>query len=46
MREQIKDNNQSEPEWLEDYTARFYSESFWEYIVSFAEEFARANSEA
>ncbi len=41
-----EDNKQPDLELLEEYISEGYSESFWEYIVTFAEEFARANSEA
>ena len=43
---QIKEQSQYDCEWLEDYTAEFYSDSFWEYIVTIAEELAKASSEA
>ncbi len=41
-----KEQSQTDNEWLEDYTAEFYSEASWDYIVSIAEELARASSEA
>ncbi|MCM1246079.1 MAG: hypothetical protein NC293_10605 [Roseburia sp.] len=46
MDKQINKQSQYDCGWLEDYTAEFYSESFWEYIVTIAEELAKASSEA